>query len=1017
MFCNPHYTMADISALSKISERMRIHQRLVNSTDSSTTDLLAFSKEVSSATKESTDCVKDVAKYATRINEDLAKLRQLIKDFTIQIGDKMKALAEAGLFKDISDPPYSGEVSSGKYLAEHRFSSDRFDKQRAENLVLLQKIAEQQQELQKVLCETEGLITKVEETGFFTLGDFDNINGHLNQWIKGLETAEEREERKRQEEEKKRKDEEEKKKKAEEEAKRKAEEQKRKDEEEKRRKEEEQRRKEEQMKKDEEARARRNPKNWPTFIYDRQKHHNLFQHGICCAVSAITGSQGLEKDDIVCAAFDSHIDLERYPKNKDEVLISSLTQIKPTKGKEIKLELPMKVYIPFAPSSIDNREIVVKVSMNDQKWRFVDAKEEKPRGIKDMDAQFVIIEINNFQSLEVIVVSRPKRENMKVKAAGGSFEPTIDKNVRIIVPPGCFKNETGVHFKVDKDLANRAKADKQFENIKIATSLHGIEFDDENLLNIEMEIYPDLRKIKNVSKHQKVIEKCRNKLVTDMSVINIATRLHKDDKIQDECLEEIKSKNSEGMQARRLLEEFKNCDADQFTAITDALEKENQGHLAKLLKKTMEDIKNEEANTGSDFVGDSDNMELQMVTSSQRGDWTVMKKESLKDFPDGVVISLPAKGGAFDIMGLIVPKGMDNKTISRIADVLYRQSYQIDAKLIVRQSDTDPTHCLVHCVENDKSTDAVDKMKKQRYQKGPPDSPAFGICDGEEIIIKMEGNLTLDADNKVVRLRYYLNMDSASASFKIDVYNKKAQAETKAFSGELRYNVGGVDQGPPRCGSMVLSIPKGEELHRFAPLTLDVPVKVAAKYLAYQLPNRQTPKLDDFYLSLVDNDRSQCRSTKTRADKEAKTGTAREICEVFIKSWASQRPKNENKVQTISDRLYSFSKEFADEFDSFMKPFSMKNGILSNNGIEELSKHIHNKWEDVAQNLGIDREDVDAIKIDFKDDDKRAVRMLDKWRLSESAIEKGSNIMSHLSESLKKSKCSQTALKLVMATT
>lgn len=37
-----------------------------------------------------------------------------------------------------------------------------------------------------------------------------------------------------------------------------------------------------------------------------------------------------------------------------------------------------------------------------------------------------------------------------------------------------------------------------------------------------------------------------------------------------------------------------------------------------------------------------------MVTSSQHGDWTVMKKESLKDFPDGVVISLPAKGGTFE---------------------------------------------------------------------------------------------------------------------------------------------------------------------------------------------------------------------------------------------------------------------------------------------------------------------------------------------------------------------------------
>lgn len=1007
--------MADISALSKISERMRIHRRLVNSTDSSTTDLLAFSKEVSNATKESTECVKDVAKYATRINEDLTKLRQLIKDFTVHIGDKMKALAEAGFFKDIADPPYTGY---GKHIpdsSEHRFSSDKFDKQRAENLVLLQKIAEQQQELQKVLCETEGLITKIEETGFFTLGDFDNINGHLNKWIKGLETAEEREERKRQDEERKQRLEEEKKKKAEEEAKRKAEEQRRKDEEEKRRKEEEERRKEEQKKKDEEAKARRNPKNWPTFIYDRKKDNNQFQHGICCAVSAITGSQGLEKDDIMCTSFDSHLDLERYPKNKDEVIISSLTQIKPMKGKEIKLELPMKLYTPIVSSSVDNREIVVKVSMDGQMWKFVDAKVEKPRGIKDRDAQFVITEVNNFRSLEVIVVSRPKREHMIVKASGGSFEPTIDKNVRVIVPPGCFKNETGVHFKVDKDLANRAKADKQFENIKIATSLHGIEFDDENLQNIELEVYPDLRKIKEVSMHQKVIEKCRNKLVTDIDVIHIATRLHKNGKIQDECLEEIKSKNTEGMKARRLLKEFKNCDADQFTAITEALEKEHQGHLAKLLKKTVEDIKNEEANTGSDFVGDIDNMELQMVTSSQGGDWTVMKKESLEDFPDGVVISLPAKGVAFDVMGLIVPKGMDKKTISRVADLLYRQSYQVDAKLIVRQSDADPTHCLLRCVENNKSLEATDMMKKQGFQKGPPDSPVFGICDGEEIIIRIEGNLTLDADNKMVRLKFYVNVESASASFKIDVYNKKAQAEVKAFSGELRYNVGGDEQGPPRCGSLVLSIPKDEEQHRFAPLTLDVPVKVAAKYLACQLPNRQTPKLDDFYLSLVDNKPSKCRSLKTRADREAETGTAKETCELFIKSWASQRPKNENKVQTISDRLHSFSSEFAHEFDLFMKPFSMTNGILSNNGIEELSKHIHDKWEAVAQNLGIDGEDIDAIKIDFEDDVKRAVRMLDKWRLSDKATEKGANIISHLSDCLKKSKCSQSALALVVA--
>lgn len=54
-------------------------------------------------------------------------------------------------------------------------------------------------------------------------------------------------------------------------------------------------------------------------------------------MSAITGS--LEKDDIVCAAFDNRLDLERYKKNEDEVLISSMTKIKPTMRKEISLEV------------------------------------------------------------------------------------------------------------------------------------------------------------------------------------------------------------------------------------------------------------------------------------------------------------------------------------------------------------------------------------------------------------------------------------------------------------------------------------------------------------------------------------------------------------------------------------------------------------------------------------------------------------------------------------------------------
>ena len=132
----------------------------------------------------------------------------------------------------------------------------------------------------------------------------------------------------------------------------------------------------------------------------------MFHSGICCVVSAITGSQGLEKDDIVCTGSDSHIDLENYPKNKDEILISSLIRIKSKSEDVISLEvkshfmiclllrkrllsvyvspnllslqLPMKVFVPKAPSEI-NQEVVFKVSVNGGKWKALHSKEEQPR--------------------------------------------------------------------------------------------------------------------------------------------------------------------------------------------------------------------------------------------------------------------------------------------------------------------------------------------------------------------------------------------------------------------------------------------------------------------------------------------------------------------------------------------------------------------------------------------------------------------------------------------------------------
>ena len=73
-------------------------------------------------------------------------------------------------------------------------------------------------------------------------------------------------------------------------------------------------------------------------------------------------------------------------------------------------------------------------------------------------------------------------------------------------------------------------------------------------------------------------------------------------------------------------------------------------------------------------------------------------------------------------------------------------------------------------------------------------------------------------------------------------------------------------------------------------------MKVSAKYLALRLPSKEKPTLDEFFLSLVDKSSTKCRLLKQRGAKEATTGTTKEICELFIKNWANQRPKNENKV-------------------------------------------------------------------------------------------------------------------------
>lgn len=71
-------------------------------------------------------------------------------------------------------------------------------------------------------------------------------------------------------------------------------------------------------------------------------------------------------------------------------------------------------------------------------------------------------------------------------------------------------------------------------------------------------------------------------------------------------------------------------------------------------------------------------------------------------------------------------------------------------------------------------------------------------------------------------------------------------------------------------------------------------MKAAAKYLAWQLTKRGSPDSNDLYMKLCGDPR-KVKILKNRANREGNTD--RTCCEAFIMSWASQRPKQENKVE------------------------------------------------------------------------------------------------------------------------
>lgn len=235
----------------------------------------------------------------------------------------------------------------------------------------------------------------------------------------------------------------------------------------------------------------------------------------------------------------------------------------------------------------------------------------------------------------------------------------------------------------------------------------------------------------------------------------------------------------------------------------ESLSEAKQGHLAQNLQKTLADM--EDFELGSDFE-DIKSPKLLLVSSNDSKEWKITQFQSNSNLPKNATVSIPSNQRNFDLIGFVVPEGISDEEICRVADEIYQRLYQVPVQILVKQHAERPSDIYIRCVEKSKSGDAQNEMAKQGYKNGPVEMVELGLRDTEEVIFKANGNIKYLS--RVTQMSFFLNIDSAYLSFQIDVLNKEAQSSSRTYQGILAYNVGDTPQTQPRSGSFAIHLPK-----------------------------------------------------------------------------------------------------------------------------------------------------------------------------------------------------------------
>ncbi|CAC5401517.1 unnamed protein product [Mytilus coruscus] len=878
----------DIEALGILHKQKDALKALPNPTD------ISFKKYEDKVTKTMTIVRGDiqlVSKYSENILAELKNVREQIKLCSVKIGEQMKELMKHDFLK-------LERVEPGrKYRPvspNARVTREYIETKKLEQVQAMQRLAKQNQELMEFIAETEDLVLKIESDAELSFSDISGVKGHLNEWCDGLETLKEKKRRIKEE-----KENEEREKRKQEEAER-------------RRKEKEEKEAAEKKRKLEQEKKRRNWKTWPPFIYQNYLQNN-FKQKLCCVLFIMPN--GIQKNDIICEGSDEVNDLARCLQSNDEKVISSIITITPRDDKEIKFQMPIRVYVPIV--SHDKTLVpVLKYNINEKKWRtgqrLPEVQLDDVYGISFVGVE---IPLTQLKQLQCVAVARHPRDETEVDEGGKEFEPEGDRNIKLKFPPAAFPGITTVATVTvpwtQNDIINASKRHRELQNIKIAGSYINISCENSTNADSDLEIY------------------------------NLGWE---DDASIDTFVENLSSSQPNV--------------ADKIMAVKSKVQNSRKSKDSKY-----------DFNFASDFDPDFEKKEgiVYIVSKVSGKSWEIASIEETDAHPKARFLKLPAGNNNFQVLGLVVPFEMKDEDICKAAEILESLNFVTKVSLICRQKHADPHDAVIQCVRTENIADTLHHLDALGYTDGPPESSEFGVVDGEEIEVQHESNLYFEYyQYSTLKMKFYSNLSVERYSGNLLVLNKGDQAEDDKYHGHFSYSVLPGRLSIPRQGTFVLYVPKPlEENVTNFPYTLGVPVKALAKFIAWQMTctNSNSTKWVCLGKNLTDGDAQLYHQILENVKDQRDNAEERERCELYILYWSNHHaPDVTDKIAKIIAAHRHTQLEA--EAKQFIKPFIPGRGILSNDNLEKMAYVLAKDWEVFAKKLGFSSDEINKNQIE-----------------------------------------------------